>query len=81
MPSNGFDADLLKGDLNVRPAKDGETLEALNDKSYTLSEGMTAVCSSVSGCGTDGDGDAIEMGDATNFRTPRRYELGFRFEF
>ena len=23
----------------------------------------------------------INMGDATNYRTPRRYEVGFRFEF
>lgn len=43
-PLHVFDADKLKGKIHVRPSKDGETLEALNDKTYTLAEGMTAVC-------------------------------------
>jgi hypothetical protein len=33
------------------------------------------VCTHISGCGD------IEMGDPTNWQTPRRYELGFRLEF
>ncbi len=41
----------------------------------------TAVCNSVSGCGTDGDGNPIEAGGATNYQTPRRFEVGFRVEF
>lgn len=43
-PLHVFDADKLKGDITVRSAKKGETLEALNDKTYELSEGMISVC-------------------------------------
>jgi phenylalanyl-tRNA synthetase beta chain len=43
-PLHVFDADKIKGNINVRSAKKGEVIEALNDKSYTLDEGMVAVC-------------------------------------
>lgn len=43
-PLHVFDAKKLKGTITVRSAKKGETLDALNDKSYTLDEGMVAVC-------------------------------------
>lgn len=43
-PLHVFDADKLKGNIRVRAAKDGETFNALNDKTYTLAAGMTAVC-------------------------------------
>jgi phenylalanyl-tRNA synthetase beta chain len=43
-PLHVFDADKIKGDLHVRLARDGETLAALNDKEYTLTKTMTAVC-------------------------------------
>ena len=43
-PLHVFDADKLKGNLTVRFAKSGETLDALNDKSYTLADTMVAVC-------------------------------------
>ena len=39
------------------------------------SEDATAVCSDIGGCGS------YETGDYTNWQTPRRYEVGFRFEF
>ena len=42
-PLHVYDADLLKGDITVRLAKDGEEFDALNDKSYTTKEGMTAI--------------------------------------
>jgi len=42
-PLHVYDADLLKGDITVRLSKDGEEFEALNDKSYTAKEGMTAI--------------------------------------
>ncbi|MFA6279459.1 MAG: phenylalanine--tRNA ligase subunit beta [Bdellovibrionales bacterium] len=42
-PLHVFDCAKLKGDLWVRPAKGGETFKALNDKEYTLEEGMTAI--------------------------------------
>jgi phenylalanyl-tRNA synthetase beta chain len=43
-PLHVFDADKLKGDIHVRLSKKGETLAALNDKTYELGDGMTAVC-------------------------------------
>lgn len=43
-PLHVFDADKLKGNITVRAAKDGEKLDALNDKTYELSDGMIAVC-------------------------------------
>jgi hypothetical protein len=38
-------------------------------------ERPTSVCARVSGCGD------INMGEPTNWQTPRRYEVGFRVEF
>lgn len=43
-PLHVFDADKLTGGINVRPAKKGESFAALNDKSYELDDGMSAVC-------------------------------------
>lgn len=43
-PLHVFDADKLRGDIHVRLAKKGETLAALNDKTYELSDFMTTVC-------------------------------------
>lgn len=43
-PLHVFDADKLKGDIHIRFAQKGETLEALNDKIYELDDFMTAVC-------------------------------------
>jgi len=42
-PLHVFDADKIKGNFWVRPAKGGERLEALNGNSYTLEKGMTAI--------------------------------------
>jgi phenylalanyl-tRNA synthetase beta chain len=43
-PLHVFDADKIKGNIHVRLAKKGETLDALNDKTYELDETMTVVC-------------------------------------
>ena len=43
-PLHVFDADKLKGNVHVRLAKSGETLDALNDRKYALDGGMTVVC-------------------------------------
>ncbi len=43
-PLHVFDADKLKGNIHVRLSKKGEKLEALNDKTYELDDGMTVVC-------------------------------------
>ncbi|MFA5593189.1 MAG: phenylalanine--tRNA ligase subunit beta [Micavibrio sp.] len=43
-PLHVYDADKIKGNITVRSAKDGEKIDALNDKSYTLQDGMTAIC-------------------------------------
>lgn len=43
-PLHVFDADKLDRGIIVRLARDGEELAALNDKTYRLADGMTAVC-------------------------------------
>ncbi|MAZ76218.1 MAG: phenylalanine--tRNA ligase subunit beta [Micavibrio sp.] len=42
-PLHVYDADLVKGDIHVREAKAGEKFDALNDRSYELKDGMTAI--------------------------------------
>ncbi|MBQ8250909.1 MAG: phenylalanine--tRNA ligase subunit beta [Alphaproteobacteria bacterium] len=42
-PLHVFDADKLTGDIYVRSAKEGETLKALDEKEYSLQEGMTVI--------------------------------------
>lgn len=42
-PLHVFDLDKIKGKLVVRDAKEGEKLAALDDKTYTLREGMTVI--------------------------------------
>lgn len=42
-PLHVFDLSKIHGNLNVRPAKDGETLTALNGKNYTLEAGITVI--------------------------------------
>ncbi len=42
-PLHVYDADVLQGDIIVRDSEDGEPLEALNDKAYTLPEGVCVI--------------------------------------
>lgn len=42
-PLHIFDADKIKGHLELRMSRDGETLEALDHKVYTLDNGMTVI--------------------------------------
>jgi len=42
-PLHVYDKAKLSGGLVARKARDGETVEALNGKTYTLSEGMTVI--------------------------------------
>ena len=42
-PLHVYDADKLKGDITVRLSKSDEHFDALNDKSYTLEDQMTAI--------------------------------------
>ncbi|MBI1300959.1 MAG: phenylalanine--tRNA ligase subunit beta [Alphaproteobacteria bacterium] len=42
-PMHVYDADKLKGNIVVKATKGGEKLEALNDKSYTLTEGAVGI--------------------------------------
>lgn len=46
-PLHVYDKAKLSGALVARKAKDGETVEALNGKTYTLSEGMTVIADDV----------------------------------
>lgn len=43
-PLHVFDVDKLSGDIHVRLAKEGETLEALDEESYKLKDSMIVVC-------------------------------------
>jgi phenylalanyl-tRNA synthetase beta chain len=43
-PLHVFDAGKISGDLTLRSARDGESLQALNGKEYALAAGMTAIC-------------------------------------
>lgn len=45
-PLHVFDADKLSGDIVVRATKAGETFDALNDKSYTVTEGLVGITDS-----------------------------------
>ncbi|WP_052711587.1 phenylalanine--tRNA ligase subunit beta [Elstera litoralis] len=45
-PAHVFDLGKLIGDLTIRPAADGESLAALNGKTYTLEPGMTVIADS-----------------------------------
>ena len=42
-PLHVFDADKLAGDLTMRLARAGETMAALDGKTYTLADGMTVI--------------------------------------
>lgn len=42
-PLHVYDADKIKGNIIVRDSKAGESFDALNDKSYTLKDGMTVI--------------------------------------
>ena len=66
-PLHVFDADKLQGNITVRLAKNGETLNALNDKSYTLTDTMVAVCddSGVLGLGGIVGGASTGCSDTT----------------
>ncbi len=43
-PLHVFDADKLKGNINVRMARDGEEFLALNEKTYTLDDKSLGIC-------------------------------------
>ncbi len=43
-PLHVFDADKVMGTITLRLSKEGETFEGLDDKTYTLSEGMPVIC-------------------------------------
>ena len=43
-PLHAFDVDKVQGDIHVRLARSGETIEALDDQTYELTEDMTVIC-------------------------------------
>jgi len=61
-PLHVFDANRLNGDIEVRFARAGESLAALNGKSYDLADGMTAVCDTGTGTGTGTAGSVLALG-------------------
>ena len=61
-PLHVYDADKLNGNIHVRAAKGGETLDALNDKSYTLMEGQVVICDENNVLGLGGIVGGVETG-------------------
>ncbi|MGH6622071.1 MAG: YtpR family tRNA-binding protein, partial [Alphaproteobacteria bacterium] len=59
-PLHVFDLDKVAGDLTMRFARDGETLDALDGRTYTLEDGMTVIAdaSGVKGIGGIMGGEA-----------------------
>ncbi len=53
-PLHVYDADKLSGDIIVRTSQDGEALEALNDKAYTLLGGLCVIADSAAALGLGG---------------------------
>lgn len=53
-PLHVFDAAKIQGNLCARDARDGETLHALNDKTYTLKSGMTVIADDAQALGIAG---------------------------
>jgi hypothetical protein len=72
-----LDLQLAKG-FRIGPTRlvlIGSVLNALS------SENAVSVCGFIGGCGFDGDGNPIVLGDSTSWQIPRRYEVGVRLEF
>ena len=53
-PTHAFDADKLKGDINVRLARDGEKFLALDGKTYSLKSDMCVVADQTQAIGIGG---------------------------
>ncbi len=60
-PLHVFDADKVKGAIHARLARDGETIEALDGKTYTLDSSMTVIADDSGAVGLGG----IIGGEAT----------------
>ncbi len=65
-PLHVYDADLLKGNITVRLSKAGEKFDALNDKSYTLKDGMTAITDDSGVLGLGGIVGGVSTGSTEN---------------
>jgi len=61
-PTHAFDADKLKGDINVRLARDGEKFLALDGKTYSLHPGTCVVADQERAVGIGGVMGAKETG-------------------
>lgn len=65
-PLHVYDADLLKGGITVRLSKKGEEFDALNDKSYKLDDGMTAITDHSGVLGLGGIVGGVSTGSTEN---------------
>lgn len=61
-PMHVYDADALQGDIIVRASQDGEALEALNDKAYTLPEGLCVIADESRALGIGGVVGGVSSG-------------------
>ena len=66
-PLHVYDQSKLKGHIHVALAEGGETLDALDDKTHTLTEGMTVICddSGVIGLGGIVGGESTAVDETT----------------
>lgn len=80
-PLHVFDADKLKGDIVVRKTREGESFDALNDKSYTTPEGVVGITDSsgliglggiVGGVSTGCEEDTVNVFVEAAYFTPMR---------
>lgn len=67
-PLHVFDADRVKGDITARLARPGETLAALNGKTYALDEAMTVIADATGPLGLAGviGGDSSGCSETTS---------------
>lgn len=68
-PLHVYDMDKLKGSIRVRAAKTDETLDALNDKSYTLRDGMCVIADETGVIGLGGIVGGTSTGVDENTKT------------
>lgn len=61
-PLHVYDADKLRGGIHVRGARAGESLDALNDKSYTLNDGMCVIADDTGVLGLGGIVGGVSSG-------------------
>ena len=79
-PLHVFDADKVKGTIHARLARDGETIEALDGKTYALDSSMTVIADAAAPIGIAGviGGEATGLHAGDDERLPRGRAISIR---